>query len=515
MASSFSNGIIAPSQLLTLALLSCVSYVCFLLLQARQKRIAFNVPDVKGGLPFFGVVFNMLKGSPWDTMANWAKEYGSIYSFHLFGSDSLCVSDPNLLKYILNTKMSIFKKDLDWVYRPFLVILGNGLVTAHGDSWRKQRNLLSHTLRIDILDEIPAMALRAVQRLSKKIDASIAAGTTINMAEEFRHLTLQVIAEAILSLSPEESDETFAHMYLPIVEEGNLRTWHPERTFMPFLPAYWEYHASVKKLNGYVSGLINARRALRRVEAARPEAGMTSSPVPRKQDVLDKVLQAAPSDADWTEASLQQVCDEVKTFILAGHETSASMLTWSLYELSQNQTLRDKLRQQADDVYGPVKSPIARATIPPKDILTAKLDYADCCLRESLRKYSVVPSVVRVCSEPLVYEKHNIHIPRGTNVMINIQGAHWNEENWPEPATYRPERFYETIKPYTFLPFVDGPRMCLGQFLSLLESKIVLSLLVQAYDFEVVNTEDAGKTHPFMVPIIPKTGHIMKVTKRY
>lgn len=485
-----------------------LSYVCFTLLHARHKRNGFNVPSVQGGLPFFGMVFTMLKGSPWDTMAGWAKEYGSIFSFHLFGTDSLCVSDPSLLHYILNTKMSVFKKDVDWVYQPFMVILGNGLVTAHGTSWRRQRTLLSHTLRIDILDEIPGMALRAVQRLSKKIDTSIAEGTTINMAEEFRQLTLQVIAEAILSLSPEESDKTFAHMYLPIVEEGNLRTWHPERAFMPFLPSFWQYSASVNKLNGYVCGIINARRALRRREAAEAEGKVT-----RKQDILDKVLQAA--EVEWTDESLMQVCDEVKTFILAGHETSASMLAWTLYELTQNSSLADKLRKQADDLYGPVKSPCDRSTIPSKDVVTAKLDFADCCLRESLRKYSVVPTVVRVCSEPLVFKERNINIPRGTNVMINIQGAHWNEENWPEPATYKPERFYEEIKPYTFLPFVDGPRMCLGQFLSLLESKIVISLLVQSYDFEVVNTDDAGKKHPFMVPIIPNTGHIMKATKRF
>lgn len=493
-------------QVAAAGLLFIVSYIAITLFQARQKRLGFNVPTVQGGLPFFGLVFTMLKGSPWDTMANWAKEYGPVFTFHLFGSDSLCVSDPSLLQYILNTKMSIFKKDLEWVYQPFMVILGNGLVTAHGDSWRQQRTLLSHTLRIDILDEIPGMALRAVQRISKKIDASIANGTTINMAEEFRHLTLQVIAEAILSLSPEESDQTFAHMYLPIVEEGNLRTWHPERTFMPFLPSFWHYRASVKKLNEYVSGLINARRALRR-----QEGGVSTT---RRQDILDKVLQAAPGDDEWTDKALQQVCDEVKTFILAGHETSASMLTWSLYELSQNSSLADRLRAQADDVYGPTKPPCERMSIPPKDVLTAKLDFADCCLRESLRKYSVVPTVVRVCSESLYYQERNIHIPRGTNVMINIQGAHWCEENWPEPAAYKPDRFYGEIKPYTFLPFVEGPRMCLGQFLSLLESKIVLSLLVQSYDFEVVNTEDAGKTHPFMVPIIPRTGHIMKVTRR-
>lgn len=94
--------------------------------------------------------------------------------------------------------------------------------------------------------------------------------------------------------------------------------------------------------------------------------------------------------------------------------------------------------------------------------------------------------------------------------MVNMQGVHHNPEFWPEPLEYRPERFLVETKPYTFLPFIEGPRMCLGQFLSLLESKIVLSLLVLNFDFEVTNA-DAGLKHAYMIPIIPKTGHYMKV----
>ena len=97
-----------------------------------------------------------------------------------------------------------------------MVLLGNGLVTAEGSSWRKQRNLLSSHLRLDILDQIPSITIRAVERLKLKLDKFKGNGSTVEMAEEFRHLTLQVIAEAILSLPPGESDQTFAHMYLPI-----------------------------------------------------------------------------------------------------------------------------------------------------------------------------------------------------------------------------------------------------------------------------------------------------------
>ena len=108
-------------------------------------------------------------------------------------------------------------------------------------------------------------------------------GTTIEMAEEFRSLTLQVISEALLSLSPEESDSTFAKMYLPIVEEGNLRTWDPTRMYIPG-PAMFKFWAAVKRLNDYVSELIRKRWALRQQEAKMGDSS-------RKQDVLDKVLE--------------------------------------------------------------------------------------------------------------------------------------------------------------------------------------------------------------------------------
>lgn len=461
------------------------------------RRNGKPIPSVQNGLPFFGQVFTMLKGSPWDTMAAWALEYGTFYKLHLFGKDSYVVSDPTLLKVVLNSRLSVFKKDLEWTYKPFLVILGNGLVTADGSSWRKQRNLLSHHLRIDILDEIPRITFGAVARFKQKLDKIKRDGTTLEMAEEFRHLTLQVISEAILSLSAKESDETFAHMYLPIVEEGNLRTWSPQRMFLP-TPSWFRFRAAVKTLDDYVSGLIKRRWALRLIERSKP-AG-------RRPDVLDKVLSAIGED-EWGPAAIKQVCEEVKTFILAGHETSASMLAWSLYELTKNPHCLERVRAEAHAVFGNGRS---LTDIPARGELDA-LRYTECCLRESLRKYSVVPSVVRVASEAI--EMEGYYIEKGATIMINIQGTHHDPQFWPEPLVYKPERFLspDTIQPYTFIPFVEGPRMCLGQFLSLLETKTVLAYLVYNYTFEVVNKDTAGLKHPFMVPIIPKVGHFMKV----
>jgi cytochrome P450 len=142
-----------------------------------------------------------------------------------------------------------------------------------------------------------------------------------------------------------------------------------------------------------------------------------------------------------------------------------------------------------------------------------QLVLTECCLRESLRKYSVVPTVVRVASEEVTLGNGAYCLPKGQTLMINMQGVHHNPNYWPEPLAYRPDRFLDTkgVQPYTFIPFIEGPRMCLGQYLSLMESKVVLSLLLQSFCFECTNA-DAGEKHAFMVPIIPKTGHMMKVS---
>lgn len=468
------------------------------------KRTVKGVPTVKGGLPFFGHVFTMLKGSPWDTMAKWVSEYGTIYKVHLFGSEAIFVADPALLKVVLQTKLNTFKKDLVWTYKPFLVILGNGLVTSDGKSWLRQRALLANHLKKDILEEIPPLAIRAVERLREKLDKARDGGEVIEMAEEFRHLTLQVIAEAVLSISSKESDETFAKMYLPIVQEGNLRTWAPHRMYLP-TPSWFQFRKDVATLNNYVTKIIVDRWNLRQKEG--------SFPNPPK-DVLDKILGSYHAE-EWGEEAINQIRDEIKTFILAGHETSASMLAWALYELTlpENKSRLDRLLTEVDEVFEGCRDPgTGRIIRLPEKSKLDKLVYSECCLRESLRKYSVVPTVVRLAAEDV--EMNEYFIPKGSTIMVCIQGVHHNPEYWPEPLAYKPERFLEPIAPYTFLPFVEGPRMCLGQYLSLLETKIVLATVLATYKFELTNPQDAGNKHAYMVPIIPATGHFMKISNR-
>lgn len=282
-----------------------------------------------------------------------------------------------------------------------MVLLGRGLVTSEGEEWRRQRTMFSHKLRVDILSEIPAITTRAVRRLSEKLDAIKSTGDVIEMAEEFRHLTLQVITELLFSLPHNKCDETLAHMYLPIVEEGNLRTWQPHRMYLPS-PSWFKFRRDVKILNDYLTSIITERIELRKAK------------VSRREDLLDFILENIP-EKEWGEAWMKQVRDEIKTFVLAGHETSASMLAWSLYELSTRPDLLARVREEAFSVFGDrFNDDIFLEEIPKHQL--DKLVLTQCCLKESLRKYSVVPTVVRIARES---------IQLGIDFLIKFTSTHY------------------------------------------------------------------------------------------
>jgi cytochrome P450 len=118
----------------------------------------------------------------------------------------LVVGTAKGLKQVFQTGQRKYEKDLDFSFQPFLPILGTGLVTAHGDLWQQQRLLIGPALRVDILGEVPGIAMRAAGRLCSRLEEARGTGQAVDMEVEFRLMTLQIIGEAVLSLHPDECD---------------------------------------------------------------------------------------------------------------------------------------------------------------------------------------------------------------------------------------------------------------------------------------------------------------------
>lgn len=316
-------------------------------LSQQLTLISMDMPIVQNkwsSFPYFGQAPLFLTNSPWDLLLRWHREYGEVFCFVLMGRVCVSVAHSEYLKVALQSKIRNVKKDVAFSYKPFLVILGKGIVSSENQSWMKQRLKMSTALRMDVLDIIPGITLQAVQRLYTTLDEAAQNGKKVPLGESLRHLTLQVISSSFLSLSAEESDSTFAQMYLPIVDECNKRVWHPERAYMFFMPFFWKHHYHVYRLNSYVSSLIWKRWEERQ-----------QNPEQRKNDMLDRVLdnyEKEQSGEELTNTAAEQFRDEMKTFMLAGHETSAAMMSWALYELIGDEELMEEVVTEGEGVFG-------------------------------------------------------------------------------------------------------------------------------------------------------------------
>jgi len=474
----------------------------------RRVEVALaGVPRAPGNNWLLGHVIPLLscasagKGA-WDVMEDWIKGHASpsgLVKYRILNQHGVAFCDPLALKRVFQTGHKLYEKDLALSYKPFLPILGSGLVTADGALWQKQRLLIAPALRTDLLDDIIPIAQRATERLAVKLEALRGTGQPLDLEEEFRLLTLQVIGEAILSMEPEECDRVFPELYLPVMTEANRRVLRPYRMYLPILPAWWQFRARMAKLNDFLITYFRQRLQSR-------EKGVVRA----RPDLLDRIFDnIKESGTQWDHALEQQMCFEIKTFLLAGHETSAAMLTWSIFELSGSPEAVKQVRAEANAVWGPLR----QNQVPPRREVDA-MNYTLSVLKEALRKYSVVPVVTRVLTQDDELLGHNV--PKGTMIACILQGTH---NMYKEPEAFRPERFMpegeydqldENIRLFMFMPFIQGPRNCLGQYMALLEARVVLGLLTQRFTFKPAH-EGQGRRHPTVIPIGPVGGMEMTV----
>lgn len=176
----------------------------------RVAWILRTVPAAPGGSKPFGHIWRLLNCTAWEQLCEWVMQNPPIVKINLVLRKMVLVGSAQGLKEVYQTKFRSFHKDLDFSFLPYLPILGNGLVTAHGEQWQKQRLLMAPTLRVDILGSVIRLTHQAVDRLSEKIRAAESSNQSIEMEEEFRLMTLQIIGGAVLSLSPDECDRVMS-----------------------------------------------------------------------------------------------------------------------------------------------------------------------------------------------------------------------------------------------------------------------------------------------------------------
>ena len=203
-----------------------------------------------------------------------------------------------------------------------------------------------------------------------------------------------------------------------------------------------------------------------------------------RTDIMAMLIEAR--DEDGRPMSDQELRDEMITMLLAGHETTATSLSWVVHRLLQNPAVLEKVRAERQRVIG--DGPIQAEHV-------SELEYLDATIKETARLNPIVPAVVRYLEQPTQIGAYEI--PADCVAAPCIYLTHRRPELWPEPETFNPDRFVgKRIDPYTFFPFGGGVRHCLGAAFATYEMKIVLAQILSR------------------VSLRPVPGHTVRVVRR-
>uniref|UniRef100_A0A182W3Q9 Cytochrome P450 n=1 Tax=Anopheles minimus TaxID=112268 RepID=A0A182W3Q9_9DIPT len=401
------------------------------------------------------------------------------------------ISKATAAEKILSSSKNIEKgRDYD-LLKPWI---GTGLLTSHAAKWHLRRKMLTPTFHFKILanfvEVFNKQSFVLVRQLEKQLNNTEGFDCTI-----YATLTsLDIICETAMgypihALEKSDSEYVKAHEKISeIILERLQKFWlRPDFVFQ-FTKAHAEHEHCLKILHNFAYSMIHKRREMYQLrKQTRSLASDTDSEEAtgqRKQlAFLDLLLELSEDGKILSDADIRE---EVDTFILGGHDTTATALGWMLYLLGTEPTVQERVFQEIDGIMGGDRDRH------PTMAELGEMRYLECCLKESLRLYPSIPMLSRTLATSVDIEGH--HIPSGTNAVIMLYQLHRDPQYFPNPDKFNPDRFLPENSvnrhPYSYIPFSAGPRNCIGQKFGALEEKAVISAVVRNYRIEAVQRRE-------------------------
>ena len=304
---------------------------------------------------------------------------------------------------------------------------------------------------------------RLIQDLTLKHAAAWQPGQTLRMHTVMQALSMEIILTVIFGGRAPERVQVFEHAVIAYFQAFTTLLVYGlplRRSFGGFGP--W---SRFKAVASRLEQLLDAEIKVRRQQCS-------------DGDTMLGLLLAARYD-DGQAMTDAEVRDELKTLLIAGHETVAVALAWAFYWLHRQPEVMQRLQAELHTLHRPPH---------PDDL--AHLPYLSAVCSEALRLYPVVPAVSRQLRQPLRLCGYTV--PAGVAVGAAIPLAHCNPERYPDPLRFRPERFLEqTYTPFEYLPFGGGARRCVGAAFAVYELKIVLGSILAQHRFELADDRPA------------------------
>lgn len=417
-------------------------------------------PPMHDGLPVIGNTHQLVREQ--EGLYETAARHGDVVHLRFLGiGDFYQVNHPELVERILVDDRDRFRK-ASLSQEDLGDLLGQGLVLSEGELWERQRERIQPAFYMDRIADYADTMTTEVQTAADDWTGR----PTVNVENEMKALTLRILVKSMFGSDIEYEARGIRETVRALQEPGQPAK-QPIARMVPKwvpIPMWRRYKQGIREMESVIQEFVTARRE-RNVE--------------ERDDLLSMLLTA--TDEDGEEMSGKLLRDELMTFLFAGHETTATALTFTWFLLAQHPEVERRLVDELDDVLA-----ADHATF--EDL--PELEYTEQVLREAMRLYPPVPSIPRETTQAL--ELGGYALPAGATVAPMQWTIHRDERFWREPLTFRPERFAgeEDRLQFVYFPFGGGPRRCIGQQFAIVEGKLILATLARQYHLELVSDPD-------------------------
>ena len=429
---------------------------------ANDSETTQQLPPGPKGHPLIGSLPEMHKERV-QFLLDLREEYGDVVWFKVAKNNICLVADPDDIVHVLGHNSANYHKSNQ--YKQLAKTLGPSVLITEDDQWKHQRRMMDPHFRRDILNGYAEMMVKTTTAMVDRWLAEVKPGETIDLMKEMSRLTLSIVCNALFGVDISTESAEAGQAFSLVLEFGSkrLQPASPEHLAdMLNLPTEKrrQWLAAQETLNKIIDGLI----AYRRKNGAKDDllSGL----------VFAKDEQGGPAMSD------EELRSQVLTLFLAGHETTATALTWTFTLLSQHPESERKLHEELVAAIGD--------RLPTVDDLP-QMSYGQQVIDESLRIYPPIPMIARMALGDDTLGGY--HIPAGTMVVLSPEVTHRHPDYWDNPEGFDPERFEpEAVKArphFAYFPFGGGPRKCIGDNFAALELRLVVSTVVQRVRLEL------------------------------
>lgn len=422
------------------------------------------------GLPLLGNSLTIKPSRIYQTLCDWAEQLGSRYTFKIGRQRILVVSDPVIIAQLLRERPGKFRR---WVKMEELglEVGADGVFVAEGDKWRRHRELVVPAFNGQHIEQFWERLKGLTDRLEERWRQVAHSGESVDMRKESMRYTVDVVTGfAFGSVLDTLSDKNSALQgYLSMFLQTAARRQAALFPYWRYVKLKWDrdFDVALASINQIVHDLI---------ERARTHLGEDPQAVANPANLVEALVasQAKDSSATITDG---EIIGNVLTFLLAGEDTTANTIAWTVYYISRYPDVQKKMQLEIDGLLGRASGISSMKQI-------EALPYINAVIQESMRLKPVFPLLTLEPNDAV--EVAGVAVEKGTPLFLLLGRPGQQETFFKQSAEFQPDRWlnhsnFSGDHPKAFMPFGSGPRYCPGHRLAKLECVMAISMLVKNF----------------------------------